>query len=249
MSREDHITSLTVFGRHSHSDKHTSVSYPLQMAKVLVVRSYSHVRGIVVMSGNAESSAHERDQAAIDALLAPYKGTLYAQLPDDPRILDTERLKSIRDRLTDKYYYRWREKDANGELVDALYSAVAQTDGTRYALCTSDILLNNDGMSPGPFRMWDDREFRRYYYITVCSQNVRPFIAEYDAALTLQRSVLPDWGVTVRDWPGSMISVRLENCDRHEKWVTGDSVPLTIVVATLDHLISCPEDAAPWRSI
>jgi hypothetical protein len=67
---------------------------------------------------------------------------------------------------------------------------------------------------------------------------------------TAARAVDPSmWGVTVRDRPGSAISVRLENEDRHAEWVTDGSVPLLIVVATLDYLIEHPEEAKPWRSI
>lgn len=191
---------------------------------------------------------YESDQAAVDEKLAPYRGRRYQQMPPDPRGIDTARLIALRERLLNKYAYRWRQVEAVDEIVDALFDPIVQSDGTRYALCTDAVFLNDKGESPHPRWRGDDSEYKKHFYISVHSLRLGEFLTNYEDAVRLLNSVLPDWGFTARVLPGGT-EVRLENGDKHLDWVGGATIATLIVVAMLDLLSNNPKEAKSWRSI
>ncbi|WP_132254906.1 hypothetical protein [Methylobacterium segetis] len=190
----------------------------------------------------------ERDQAAVDAKLAPYWGHHYPERPPDPRIIDPSRLKALRGRLLDKYHYRWRQVEAADEIVDALFEPLIESKGARMALTTQVIFLNDEGHSPDPRQRPQPEEFKKYYYITVHSLRLGAFLTSYEEAVRLLNNVLPDWGFTAQV-TREEVRVRLERGDEQLDWVTGGSIATLIVAALLDLLADRPTEAKPWRSL
>jgi hypothetical protein len=191
---------------------------------------------------------YERDEAAINAMLAPYRGRRYLQRPPDPRVLDVVRLAALRDRLLDAYAYRWRQVEAVDEIIDALFAPVIQSDGTRFALGVSSIHLNDKGHSPDPRHRHDLNEFQRYYYITARSLRLGAFLTSYEEAVRLLGNVLPNWGFVARVTPANDTQIRLEQGRDYGAWISGSSIATLIVAAMLDLLANRPGEAAPWRA-
>lgn len=190
----------------------------------------------------------ERDQAAIDAMLEPYRTIRYPERPPDPRIIDPSRLAKLRKRLLDPYAYRWRQVEAVDEIVDALFAPVIQSDGTRYALTTQKIFLNDEGHSPGPASRHHGDEFKEHHYITVQTLRLGAFLTSYEEAVRLFNQVLPDWGFTARVMPGGT-EVCLERDAVQGAWIGGGPIATLIVAAMLDLLAHAPYEAKAWRTI
>jgi hypothetical protein len=191
---------------------------------------------------------YERDQAAIDARLAPYRDQRYLEIPPDPRLLDATRLAALRDRLLNKYAYRWREVEAVDEIMDALFEQIPQSDSPPYTLGVATIHLNDKGQSPHPREPNWDNEFKLYYYITVHSLRPGPFLTSFHEADRLFRSILPEWGYTIRCEP-AQTQVRLEKGDICRDWFSEGGVATLIITAALDLLAEHPEEIKQWRSL
>jgi hypothetical protein len=191
---------------------------------------------------------YERDQAAIDAKLAPYRDKQYREIPPDPRLLDPTRLAALHNRLLDKYAYRWREVEAVDEIMDALFDAIPQSNGSSFTLGVNTIHLNDKGESPHPREPNWNNEFKPYYYITVRSLRPGPFLTSFHEADRLFRSILREWGYTIRCEP-AQTQVRLEKGDVCRDWFGGGAVATLIVAAALDLLADHPEEANQWRSL
>ncbi|WP_186813019.1 hypothetical protein [Methylorubrum extorquens] len=163
-------------------------------------------------------------------------------------MLDTVRLAALRDRLLNKYAYRWREVEAIDEIMDALFEVIPQSNSSPYTLGVNSIHLNDKGESPHPREPNWENEFKPYYYITVRSLRSGPFLTSYHEADRLLRSILPKWGYTIRCEP-SQTKIRLERDTAHRDWFCGGAVATLIVAATLDLLAECPEEIKQWRSL
>lgn len=196
----------------------------------------------------ASDRDYERDQAAIDARLAPYRDQRYPEIPPDPRLLDPTRLAALRDRLLNKYAYRWREVEAVDEIMDALFEPIPQSDSPPFTLGVATIHLNGKGQSPHPREPNWDNEFKPYYYITVRSLRPGPFLTSFHEAERLLSNVLPEWGYTIRSAP-ELTQVRFEKGDVCRDWFSGGAVATLIVAAALDLLSECPEEVKQWRSL
>lgn len=199
---------------------------------------------------NAErDDVFEKDHGAIMEMIGDYHGKRFEQEPPDPRIVDPAKLRSLRERLENKYAYQWRATRADAEIIDALYAGCTQTDGQKYTLCVQPIYLDKEGNSP-PFR-WQpfgpDDKYKRRYYVTACSVSVRPFITSQDDAIRLLNSVLPGWGYSLQHANNRSI-VRLERGSETGPWKEGYPA-LALVTAILDRLERLPEEAAHWRSV
>ncbi|TXN12188.1 hypothetical protein FV219_05310 [Methylobacterium sp. WL122] len=197
----------------------------------------------------------EKDHAAIMAMIGDFKDKRFREIPPDPRQIDPERLRQLRERLTNKYAYQWRATEANGELVDALFHTITESDGTRMGLGPAKITINDKGVGPpifvgprGHARMMESPEYKLHYYITAHSINVLDFITNYDHAVRLLRSLLPGCGFTIHSLSDRTI-VRLEKDGCPGPWIEEGSVPLGLVVATLEYLEREPHAALHWRSI
>ncbi|GEO99210.1 hypothetical protein [Methylobacterium haplocladii] len=190
----------------------------------------------------------ERDQAAVDAKLAPYRGIRYPAMPPDPRVIDTSRVLALRNRLLDPYAYRWRHVEAIDEIMDALFEPLIQSQGERYALGTNTIFLNARGESPSPRNRMPSNDFKKFHYITVRSLRLGDFLTSYEDAMRLLNNVLPDWGFTARVMTGGT-EIRLERGETHRAWIGGAGIATLIVAAMLDLLAQSPQEAKPWRSV
>ncbi|MDP4024910.1 hypothetical protein Q8W71_19960 [Methylobacterium sp. NEAU 140] len=198
----------------------------------------------------------DHDEDAIDALIGDFRGKRFDQVPPDPRTLDVARLRALRERLANPYAYRWREREADAELVDALYHTIAERSGRRWGLCVDRLALDDDGNSPPIYADAQGRantaacalpEYRVRYYVTACSVTVRPFIRSYDAAVALLGSLLPGYGFTLR-CRAQDHAVRLERDGYEGPWIVGPHAAVAIVMAALEHLERSPGEAAPWRA-
>lgn len=197
----------------------------------------------------------EKDHAAVMAMIGDFKDKRFREIPPDPRQIDPERLRQLRERLTDKYAYQWRSTEANGELVDVLFHTIRQSDGTRYGLGPAKIALNEKGESPGLNRFLRGRiqrngqdEFQVYHYITARSMNVFEFITRYDHAVLLLGSLIPGCGFTIHSLDERTI-VRLEKDGQSGPWIECRNVALGLVLNILEHLDRKPEDLKDWRHI
>ncbi|WHQ68617.1 hypothetical protein [Methylorubrum extorquens] len=155
---------------------------------------------------------------------------------------------ALRDRLLNKYAYRWREVEAVDEIIDALFEPIPQSDSPPYTLGVATIHLNDKGQSPHPREPNWDNEFKPYYYITVRSLRPGEFLTSFHEADRLFRSILPEWGYTIRCEP-KQTQVRLEKGDVHRDWFCGGAVATLIVTAAIDLLAEYPEEAKQWRSL
>lgn len=199
-------------------------------------------RGKSTEEGSDAIAMHEE-------MLREYWSERYTEMPQDPRAIDPEKLRALSVRLVDQYHYRWREKEANGEIVDALFQARADNKGDRWSLGTIRIYLNEDGEEPHPrWSSYDSDEFKPFYYITARSVSVLDFITKFDAANRLLAAVLPDWNYTLQR-VGTTYRMRLEKRDHYGPWFEHSVAALAIVLAILDHVADNPDDAKPWRSI
>lgn len=191
----------------------------------------------------------QRDLRPDEVMLRDYRDKRYPEMPSDPRSIDPERLRALSERLMDRYHYRWREAEANGELIDALFQAYAESDGTRWGLGTSKVYLNEKGESPHPrMDVRDSKEFKLYHYITVRSLSVLKFITCFSDANRLLVAIMPRWDYTLRN-VGNTYHMRLEKDGNYGPWIEHGVPALAIVLAILDHLANKPNDAHPWRSI
>lgn len=198
---------------------------------------------------------HDLEEQAIDAMIGEYRGQRFKQIPPDPRRVDPARLRALSERLSNTYAYRWRETQANGELVDALFHTIATSKGRRWGLCIDKIALDDDGQGPplvvgpgGHARMILQGWFEPHYYVTACGMSVRDFITSYDEAVRLLDKALPGYGFALRRH-GRSTTVRLEKDGTAGPWITGSHAALALVLALLDHLKRAPHEAAPWRTI
>lgn len=196
----------------------------------------------------ASDRDYERDQAAIDAKLSPYRNQWYSEIPPDPRLLDPDRLAALRNRLIDQYAYRWREVEATHEIMEALFEPIPQTNSSPFALGVNSIHRNDKGESPHPREPIWDNEFKLHYYITVHSLRPGEFLKSFEEADRLFRNILPEWGYTVRCKP-DRTQVRLEKGDIHRDWFHNGGIATIIVTAALDLLAEYPEEIKQWRSL
>ncbi|MGF3025115.1 hypothetical protein ACQVP2_20120 [Methylobacterium aquaticum] len=195
------------------------------------------------------------DHRAIEAMIGDYRGQRFREIPPDPRRLDPVRLRGLSERLSNPYAYRWRETQADADLVDALFHTIAPSTKTRWGLCIDTLALDDDGQSPpivvgprGHARIFAWGRFERHHYVTACTMSVRPFITSYDEAVRLLDKVLPGYGFALRRADRSTL-VRLEKGETTGPWITGSHAALALVLAILDHLERAPHEAAPWRTI
>lgn len=193
--------------------------------------------------------------AMIDAMMSDYRDKRFREIPPDTRRIDPDRLRYLRERLTNEYAYRWRSVEANGELVDVLYHTIKPPTGSRMGLSPQKILLNDKGQSPHPRdrlagRDWpgEPSEFQVYYYITASSRNVLDFIQKFEDAIRLLVSLLPDYGYCLRSSKAST-AVRLERDGYEGPWIQAGYPAVAVVLAVLDHLERFPQEAAHWPSI
>ncbi|AWN48949.1 hypothetical protein DK419_23485 [Methylobacterium terrae] len=194
------------------------------------------------------------EQRAIDAMIGDYRGQRFREIPPDPRRVDPIRLRALSERLSDPYAYRWRETQANAELVDALFHTIPSSNGARWGLCL-DKLAHDEGQGPtiavasgGPARMFAWGMFEPHHCVTACGMSVRDFITSYDEAVRLLDKVLPGHGFTLQR-TGRATTVRLEKDGSIGPRITGSHAALALVLAILDHLEQAPHAAAPWRTI
>ncbi|WP_238271851.1 hypothetical protein [Methylobacterium cerastii] len=197
----------------------------------------------------------EKDHAAIMAMIGDFKDKRFREIPPDPRQVDPERLRQLRERLTNKYAYQWRATEANGELVDALFHTITESDGTRMGLGPAKITINDKGVGPpifvgprGHVQIMRSSEYKLHYYITAHSINVLDFVNNYDHALRLLNNLLPGCGFSVHALSKRTV-VRLEKDGQSGPWIECGSVALGLVLAILDHAERRPEDLEHWRSI
>lgn len=77
----------------------------------------------------------------MDDMIGAYKDQHFRDTRPDPREIDPAQVRSIRERLEDKYYYQWRATRADTELISALLLRVrANKRRPIYALCRYNFL-------------------------------------------------------------------------------------------------------------
>lgn len=191
--------------------------------------------------------------AMIDAMMGDYREKLFTEIPPDTRRIDPDRLRYLRERLTNEYAYRWRSVEANGELVETLYHTIVKGTDPPMGLGPQKVWRNDKGesLSGGRARghalLGEPDEFQRYYYITARSMSVLEFIQKHEDAVRLLRSLLPDCGYCLRS-RGAYTEARLERDEYEGPWMQG-SPALAVVLAILDHLERFPHEAAHWRHV
>ncbi|WP_238230431.1 hypothetical protein [Methylobacterium thuringiense] len=186
-----------------------------------------------------------------DEMLHNYRGKVYTSIPDDPRQIDVSVISALKERLSSPYSYRWREREADIEIAQALYGKSVSNSGSVIYYRYESLLLDKNGDSPpmsaSPIS-WDESDgyFLRYY-VTIAEFRISRYIHDMVYAESLLNSIFPGSDYTlIKNEEG--YKLKIEDTSYVGSWVRNVTPARAIVIALLERLEIQPDLAAAWRS-